>query len=328
MLIPTNAGSYPRIGDSYEQQKLRRAIAAWEKGQISDEELHRIENEVTQEVIQEQVRAGLKLVTDGQIRWYDPISHLARRLEGTQINGLLRFFDTNFYFRQPVIVGKLSRRGPMIVDEYRFAASVSPVPVKPVLTGPYTLAKLSIWEKEGAYRAFEDLVMDYAKALREEIADLFAAGASVVQVDEPAILRSPEEWGLFSAAVGYLAEGQSGELALYTYFYDATPLYERFQELPVQTLGFDFTYAPQLPDRIAAEGSEKTLGLGLIDGRNTRMERPEEVLAVLERVMPAIRTGKAYLNPSCGLEYLPRARAFEKLVNLVKIAETFEGRAA
>ncbi len=317
-LLTANTGSYPRIGDKPEQQKHRQAYARWEKGEISDEEFMRVQDEVTKEVIQEQVRAGLDLVTDGQVRWYDPISHIARRLKGFEIDGLLRFFDTNFYFRQPVVEGEVRWIGPILVEEFSFAKGVSPVPVKPVVTGPYTIARSSI---NRHYSDIEGLVLDLANAIGREIGELEKVGAEIVQVDEPAILKNPQDLELLRNAIEEMREHfKSASLALYTYFGDAAGIYEKLQELPVDIIGLDFTYSGNLVDIIEEKGSSKGLGLGLIDGRNTRMEKEAEVLPTLERIIPHVEGRPVYLNPSCGLEHLPRETAFAKLKNLVAIA--------
>lgn len=318
-LLTTNAGSYPRIGDPPEQQKLRRAYAQWEKGEFSDEKFEEVQNEVADEVIREQVRAGLDIVTDGQVRWYDQISHFARRLEGCEINGLLRFFDTNTYFRQPVVVKRLRWAAPIVRDEFVFAKGVSPVPVKPVLTGPYTLAKLSI---NRYYEDFRSLVSDLAQVIAHEVEELVKVGAEIIQIDEPAILKNPRDFELLRAAVEKLAERKRGaKLALYLYFGDVAPLYDKLQELPVDVLGLDFTYGKKLVDAIETSGSRKELGLGLIDARNTRIEGEKEVMSLLRRILAHVEADRAYLNPSCGLEYLPRDVAFAKLKNMVSIAQ-------
>jgi 5-methyltetrahydropteroyltriglutamate--homocysteine methyltransferase len=89
-LIPASAGSYPRIGDAPEAQRHRRAYARRERGELSEAEWQAIEDEVSREVVVEQVAAGVELVTDGQVRWYDPLSHVARVLTNVTVNGLLR----------------------------------------------------------------------------------------------------------------------------------------------------------------------------------------------------------------------------------------------
>lgn len=322
-LILTNAGSYPRIGDVPEKQFLRKTISQWEKGKKTAQELTEAENALTKAAIDEQIEAGLQLVTDGQIRWYDQISHIAGKLHGVKINGLLRFFDTNCYFRQPVVTAKLQRTQSIIAEEFQFAQSVSSKPVKPVITGPYTLAKFSIVEN-GQYKHFERLVEDYAAAVADEIKSLVVTGADIIQVDEPAIVKHPEDFNLFSFAIKTLIAAKgSAKLALYTYFGDAAPYYSRFQELPIDILGLDFIYSEKLIDIIVSDGSTKPLALGLIDGRNTKMENEKALCDALEKLLPAIKADFSYLNPSCGLEYLPRDRAFLKLKNMAKIAARF-----
>lgn len=323
-LILTSAGSYPRIGDTPDLQRHRRAYAQRERGEISEEALRRVEDEVTAAVIREQIEAGIELPSDGQVRWYDPYSHFARGLEGVEINGLLRFFDTNFYFRQPVVKGPMRRKAPTLLREYEFASSVSSRPVKPVLTGPYTLARGSILE--GGYRIFSDLVMAYAGVLSEEVRDLGAAGASVIQVDEPAILRHPEDVLLLHEALTVLGEAKGpANLALHLCFGDVAPLYRDLQALPVDVLSLDFTYSPKLPRLIAEAGSLKVLGLGLIDGRNTRLETAETVFPVLDQVLPKLPTASGYLSPSCGLEFLPRERARAKLETMRRLRDAYFG---
>ena len=148
-LLTSNHGSYPRIGDSPEQQILRRAIFECDRGGKSEMDVRAAEDHMTELALREQVEAGLDVVTDGLIRWNDPISHLAGKLSGVRMDGLLRFFDTNFYFRQPVVTSSLSCSQPLIVDEFKFASSKSSRPVKAVLTGPYTLARHSLIENDG-----------------------------------------------------------------------------------------------------------------------------------------------------------------------------------
>jgi 5-methyltetrahydropteroyltriglutamate--homocysteine methyltransferase len=318
-ILTASVGSYPRIGGRPEQQLHRQAYARWERRELSDEEFEHVQQEVTREVIDEQVRAGLDVVTDGQVRWHDPISHFTRKLEGCELNGLLRFFDTNFYFRQPVVRGKIRRREPILKGEFIFAKGVSPKPVKPVVTGAYTLAKLSI-NRCGVGLA--KLVHEFAKAIAQEVGELAKAGAGLIQIDEPAILKNQNEFGLLKSALEEVAASKGkAKLALYTYFGDAAPLYDKLIKLPIDAIGFDFTYSPRLPKLIMRLGCEKELGLGLIDGRNTKLENEREVIEVLKLITPAIKSGRVYLNPSCGLgEYLPREVAFKKLQNMTTIA--------
>ncbi len=308
-LTATASGTYPRIGDRPEEQVLRKTIAAVDRGEKTEADLEEARQAMVRMAIAEQEEAGLDIVTDGQIGWYDPISHLLRSVAGVEINGLLRYFDTNSYFRQPVIVGEIEVGEPQVAREYRYAVGVASKPVKPVLTGAYTLAKLSI-NRQGVYRDVEALCEAIAPVVAAEVAGLVDAGADLIQIDEPCVLKHPEEFALVAASLeaARTAAG-SAALALYTYFGDAEPLYGQLVELPVDVLGLDFTYSPGLAETVASQGSPKTLGLGLLDARNTKMEEEEEIVAVLEALAPAVATGEAYLNPSAGLEYLPREKA-------------------
>lgn len=322
-LSTANSGSYPRIGDGPGEMRLRRAYQKWEGDQISDDELEKVYKDYTVEVIREQEKAGLDVVTDGQLRWYDPLSHLAKNIGGCKINGLLRYFDTNFYVRQPVVTDDLTRKRSLLRNEFRFARDVAEKMIKPVITGPYTLANYSI---DRHYDNFSELISDYAEIIAQEIEVLVGEGAEEIQVDEPAIIHSKEDFDIFSKAVEKLAEVKDdSRLDLYVYFGDSAPLYEKFQELPVDLLGLDFTYSSGLLDLIEKKGSEKGLGLGLIDARNTKMEDPERIIPLIEKILQNVDADRVYLNPSCGLEFLPRERAYEKLENMVRIAEEVEG---
>jgi len=325
-LLVANHSSYPRIGDGPGQQRLRRAYAQHERGEITAREFEAIQASVIQEIVEEQAGAGLDVVTDGQIRWYDPISHFAGRLAGVKINGLLRFFDTNFYIRQPVVVDRVTWKGPILVEEYRSAQAVSPRPVKVTLTGPYTLGRFSIIEGP-RYHDLPELVADYTEAIMKEVEALAGAGATVIQIDEPSMLHHPGEAGLVKVALTRIGSRKgSARLLLATYFGDAAPLYEVLQGFPVDALGFDFTYSHGLSDQIARLGSEKAIAFGLIDGRNTRMERTEEVLPRLGKALPKVKGSPSYLTSSCGLEYLPRDKAFLKLKQMAAVRAEFVGR--
>ena len=321
-VIATSSGSYPRIGRTPELQLLRQAIAQRDTGKKSDADVEAAEEALTRAAIEEQVASGLDLVTDGQIRWYDPISHLAGKLENVSVNGLLRFFDTNFYLRQPMVEGPIRWVSPVLRPEYEIAASLSSKPVKQVLTGAYTLARHSIVEYPPYRRDFEQLVLDYNEAVVQEVKQLAAAGAPVIQIDEPSILKEPThpDWDLFEETWNRLAPAKGkARLVLAVYFGDPAPLLHHLLSMPADVVALDFTYNPRLVDEIAEARPTKPLGLGLLDGRNTKLEDADAVVRALDRLLPQMRSTECYLHPSSGLEYLPRDRALAKLKRLVEI---------
>lgn len=325
-LLTTNHSSYPRIGSAPDEQALRRAIHLREQGRGTDDDVCAAENHLVALALQSQEKAGLDIVTDGLIRWSDPISYLAGKLNGTRIDGLTRYFDTNLYVRQPAVEGRIARQRPLVLEEFRWAAQRSTRPVKAILTGPCTLARLSLAEPDGR-EGLGAIVSSYAEALAEEVADLAAAGAHAIQIDEPSLLKYPSDLSLAREALSLIAirKGKA-ELGLATYFGDAAPLYRQLQELPVDVITLDFTYSPSLPRAIEMNGSTKPLGLGLIDGRNTKLEDKNSIAGKIEKIMSKVTSGHCYLTTSCGLEYLPRDRAELKIKHLTSIKSLFLGK--
>ncbi|HKT13562.1 MAG TPA: hypothetical protein VJW77_17230 [Terriglobia bacterium] len=325
-LLTFNHSGYPRIGDSPDEQMLRRAIARHDAGEGTEAEVRAAEDRLILLALEEQHASGLDIFTDGLVRWNDPASHLAGKLQGVRINGLLRFFDTNFYFRQPVICGKVERLGPLVVNEFDWAAKQSTRPVKPVVTGPCTLGHLSICAAGSVTRG--DLIMAFAEALATEVAELAAAGARLIQVDEPALLKRPADMALAREALTLIASRKGeAELALATYFGDAAPVYSELQALPVDTLVLDFTYSAELPSLIQNEGSTKRLALGVLDGRNTKIEDESATVRLIEPMLAKVNLARSYLTTSCSLEYLPRDRAQAKLERLTSLKKSLLGEA-
>lgn len=322
-IITAATGSFPRIGEGENGQKLRKAFHDFDKGRLNSAELLEVERGITVQAISLQQEAGLDLLTDGQICWRDPVSHIMMSLSGVRSGSMIRFFDTNTYFRQPVISGRITGALPVLANEYYFARGRTDRPIKPVITGPYTLTKLSINE---AYKDEVSLLEDIADVIACEVEEMAKAGATVIQIDEPAIIYNPDDISVLRHLLGRISEAKGeAKLALYTYFGDACPVYEELQLLPVDILGLDFTYSPRLVEKIAACGTDKLLGVGIIDGRNTRMETAADVFPVLESVLKSSGRLECYLNPSCGLEYLPQSKAIAKMENMVALRDDFEG---
>ncbi len=308
-----NLNNYPRIGDAHPQQKLRRTIAAVDSGKASADDIRAVEDEVTAEVIAEQEAAGLDLVTDGQVRWADPVTYFARGLEGIEVTGLLRYFDTNTYYRQPVACGPVKWKGPITIRDFQFATTKARKPVKTVLPGPATLASLAA---PGPYASVEALAGDFARALRDEVAALALAGATWIQLDEPVLARKPGLAPLVAQCLSEIRGGIAGgnaRLLLATYFGSPDGRLETWAGLGADGLAVDLVgkpgplgKAPKLPDGLS-------LTLGVLDGRNTKLEDPAAVAARLKPWAAALRGRDVFLAPNAGLEFLPRDVARAKV---------------
>lgn len=324
MIATASAGSYPRIGDQPEEQELRRVLNRLDRGEATLDEVKATQDEAVRQAIAEQVEAGLDIITDGLIRWDDPVTHLARGLSGFEVRGLVRYLDTNTFYREPVVVEKVEWTGPVTVVEFRFAQEQSPQPVKAVLPGPYSLARIA---KDQHYASFPELVQEVAGAVRSEALALQDAGAEWIQFDEPMILRHPADAEIFAEAILSAVEGISGSRVLvHTFFGSADGLYDALVGLPVAGLGVDLTYYGEATYRRITEGGfpeEKILAAGLIDARNTRLEAAEDVLGRLRELTRVVSPDRILLVPNTGLEYLPRDYARKKLANMVQIARQF-----
>jgi len=312
-VIATMVGNYPKIADRPGGQAYRQALHRLDRGEIDQAELARVAEAVTREVIDEQVRAGLDLLTDGMIRWEDNQTYFARRLEGVTLAGLIRYFDTNTYYRQPVIRGPIRWPGPITVDDWRFAAAYSPRPVKAILPGPYTLARLS---RSEYYTDRRRLTLALAEAVNHEARALAAAGAPLIQIDEPAITWYKQDWPLCREALLRVAEGVGAPLALATWFGDVVGL-EGFFALPFQVFSLDFVMGPRNWELVERFPADRTLGFGLLDARNIKLESVDYLIASLRRVARHVPLERLHVHPSCGLEYLPREYAYAKLERMV-----------
>ncbi|MDQ6832758.1 MAG: hypothetical protein M3008_05110 [Chloroflexota bacterium] len=314
-MILTGMGSYPRVGDTTELQRLRRGIHRFDRKEIDRDDLNAIADDVTAEVIREQARAGLDWVTDGCIRWEDMVSHVANKLPNVRRGGLLRYFDSNTYVRQPVVTGSVGWVQPVVAAESAFAVAESPKPVKAVVTGPYTVAKFC---DDQHYGALEPLVMDLAAALNNEVKAIIATGVTCVQIDEPSILQEPGDWALFERAMARLMDGVPGTTAIATYFGDAVPLVSQLLGLPFNLVYFDCSYAPLVMDALRGMAHGKHVGISVVDARNTKLESLEDVQGNIQMAQDIVGRHALHITPSAGLEFLPRKRAYEKLARMVQ----------
>jgi 5-methyltetrahydropteroyltriglutamate--homocysteine methyltransferase len=318
----TTVGSYPKPPPEGGEFRLRKALQGLDRGDARAEDVAAVEHDLTTEILAEQAEAGVDVATDGQVRWDDPLTRIAEGLEGFTVSGLLRFFDNNTYFRQPVIKGPIRRGEPILVDEFRFASEHSRVPVKAVLCGPYTLAALS---KDEHYGDRSKVLADVAGALNQEAHDLAAAGATVIQFDEPALAavpgQPPGDLEAFARAAGTLVEGVGATTILATYFGDVAAHGSAFFELPFDGFGLDFVAGPANFDQVSDVPEGKVLQAGIADARNTRLEPVDQLLGTIERLRRHIQEDRLWISPSCGLEFLPREGARRKLERLAEVKE-------
>jgi 5-methyltetrahydropteroyltriglutamate--homocysteine methyltransferase len=312
-MIATVVGSYPKVPNLPRPARLRNAINRHDRGQLNEAELRQVQDEVTIEAIEEQADAGLDLITDGQIRWDDEQTYLASKLAGVSINGLIRWFDSNMYYRQPVVENGVAWREPITTRDYAFAVEHSSKPVKAVLTGPYTLARLSV---DQHYNDTEKLALALAEALNQEARALEKAGAKLIQFNEPAILSNKGDYPAFVNTCRRVTDGLSAETALYLYFGDVDGIYPQVLDLPFDLIGLDFCMGASNEQVLHRSPFTKKLGLGVVDARNTRLETKDQIVERIKALSNGVPADRIHVSPSAGLEFLPREVAQEKLRRL------------
>ncbi len=336
-MFATLVGAYPRTPLPGQPFRLRAAYGQLERGEIDRDGFRDVQDKLVRELIEEQIDAGLSLLTDGQIRWEDAQTAVARGLDGFEITGMLRYFDTNTYYRQPLATALPAWTHPILVADWRFADAAArdaarerdlePLPVKACLVGPYTLARLS---HAGEFSR-EALTMALAEALGQEVRALVEAGAPVVQIDENALTMiaadDDDERALATRALSRLCEAVAdlpvAHLCLAVTMGSAEHagaplLYER----PFKSYLFDLIAGPDNWRLIAYAPTDRGIICGAADARNTA--RDDEPVLIWAARYAATLNGRGLdrvgLAPSTGLEYLPRDRAKAKIEALAEAA--------
>jgi 5-methyltetrahydropteroyltriglutamate--homocysteine methyltransferase len=318
-MFATLVGAYPRTSLPGRPFKLRAAYGQLERGEIDATGFRGVQDELIREIIGEQEEAGLEPLTDGGVRAEDPLTYVARGLDGFEISGLLRYFDTNTYFRQPRAVGEPRWTRPITVDDWRFAASCAAKAVKQNVLGPYTLGRLSDAGEVGQER----VTLAAAEALNQELHALADAGCPLIQVDEDGatlIGQDGEQQRLFREAQRRLLAGFGGagdthlSLAITMGNADAAGTDTLF-DAPYSSYLFDLIAGPDNWRLIARAPGERGIICGALDARNTALDTKELLIWAAHYAASTGERGPARvgLSPSASLEYLPRDRALAKI---------------
>jgi 5-methyltetrahydropteroyltriglutamate--homocysteine methyltransferase len=320
LIRAANHSFYPRVAESPLDQQLRTVLRKRDRGRASDAEVAAVEDEVAGLVVAEQSRAFIEIVTDGLVRWEGLLSHVARYLDGVRPGDLARWFETNFYDRRPEVVGEVRRPAPFLVHDYRIAESVALTPVKMVLPGPVTFARLS---RDRHYGDRRSLALAVAEALADEVRDLAAAGARHFQLDEPMLCRHPEDLEMVAETASRVfdAAGDGSVTVLSTYFGELSASADSFHRLPGTHLGLDMVWSPASHDLLARLPDGKGVMLGLFDARSTRVEDAADVAASLEPHRESLVGRDVIVGPQASLELLPRDQAFDKLLHARYLVE-------
>jgi 5-methyltetrahydropteroyltriglutamate--homocysteine methyltransferase len=309
----TVVGSYPKLGEASEIIKKR------DRNEISEEEFHEKIRGPINEVVKDYLEAGVDIISDGEQSREDMVVYFAQRLKGYNEGDWVRIFD-NVYFRKPIIVNKLERVREMIITDWLYTNKISNGrPVKAIITGPYTMLE---WSFDLFYGDRKEIIMDFAKIIREELMEAIRNGAKYVQVDEPALSTRPwkEEADLLKEALDYIFKGMDAKRIVHICYGRLERLLPYILDYPVDQFDLEFKNSDfRLLPYLKEYGYNKELGYGVVDVHTLQIESVNEIKEAIDKLMKLGIMGpeKVYIDPDCGLKLLPREIAKGKLINMV-----------
>jgi 5-methyltetrahydropteroyltriglutamate--homocysteine methyltransferase len=328
--IPTSlVGSYAQPSWLLDRDRLRDRfpprVRATELWRVDPAYLEEAQDDATRLAIADQERAGLDMVTDGEMRRESYSNRFATALDGVDIDNPGSALDRSGHPNPvPRVVGPVARRHAVQVRDLQFLRSQTSRPAKMTVPGPFTMSQQA---QDDYYGAPDKLGMAYAEAVRGEILDLFEAGADVVQVDEPYMQARPEaarDYGL--DALRHATDGLPGTAAVHICFGYAAIIHERPS---------GYSFLPELAatecDQVSIETAQsgldlavldelagKTVILGVLDLSTDEVETPETVAERIRRAFPHAGPERLIAAPDCGMKYLSREAAYGKLEALVE----------
>jgi 5-methyltetrahydropteroyltriglutamate--homocysteine methyltransferase len=329
MLTTTVVGSYPqpdwlidreRLGD-----RLPPRVRATELWRVPEPFLEAAQDDATRLAVQDMERAGVDLITDGEMRRESYSNRFATALEGVDLDNPGVALDrTGHENPVPRVVGPIRRTRPVEVRDVEFLRSITDRRIKITVPGPFTMTQQA---QNDHYDDERSLALSYAEAVNEELRDLKAAGADVVQIDEPYLQARPEPAREYAIeAIDRALEGIDGDTVLHTCFGYAAIVHERPSGYPFlrelndcRATHISLEAAqPDLDPEVLRDLPGKTIVLGVLDLGSNNVETTERVAERIRRALTVVEPERLVAAPDCGMKYLPRNRAFAKLQAMVE----------
>jgi 5-methyltetrahydropteroyltriglutamate--homocysteine methyltransferase len=337
MLFPTSlVGSYPQPDWLIDRERLAHRfpprVRAAELWRVDPAYLEQAQQDATLLAIRAQEDAGLDIITDGEMRRESYSNRFATALDGVDTDNPGTALDRSGHPNPvPRITGPIRRRHPVEVGDLEFLRAHTGRTVKITVPGPFTMAQQA---QNDYYPDREAAAFGYAEAVNEEIRDLFAAGADIVQLDEPYLQARPEEArGYGIGVLNRALDGITGTTAVHVCFGYAAIIHDR-------PAGYSFL--PELAgarcDQVSVETAQsgldcsvlaaldgKTIILGVLDLNDTTVESPGQIADRVRRALPYVPAERLVLAPDCGMKYLPRDAAAGKLAAMAEAAARLRG---
>jgi len=324
-ILPTTVvGSYPQpdwlIDRDNLKSRLPPRVRAREIWRVAPEFLEQAQNDATLLAIRDMERAGIDIITDGEMRRESYSNRFATALEGVDIDKPGSALDRTGHANPvPRVVGPIKRARPVEVDDVRFLRANTTRRIKITLPGPFTMAQQA---QNDFYKDEVELAMAYAAAVNQEARDLKAAGADVIQIDEPYLQARPEKAKQYGvAAINRALDGVPGPTALHLCFGYAHVVHQRpsgYSFLPqlaeaiVDQISIEAAQ-PKLDLGVLRDLSAKTMIIGVISLGDPTVETAEQVAARIRAVLNVMPAARVIPAPDCGMKYVDRATAYGKL---------------
>ena len=328
MIATTVVGSYPQPDWLIDRERLGNRlpprVRARELWRVPEPYLEEAQDDATRLAVADMVEAGVDVVTDGEMRRESYSNRFATALEGIDLDEPGIALDrTGHENPVPRVVGPVRRREPVEVRDVEFLRSVTDRRIKITVPGPFTMTQQA---QNDHYPDGRSLALAYAEAVNEELRDLKAAGADVVQIDEPYLQARPEAARAYALeAIDRALDGIEGDTVLHTCFgyahivHDRLPGYPFLRELAeCRATHVSLEAAqPELDPRRLEALQDKVILLGVLDLGAEEVETPEAVAERLRRALEFVPPERLVAAPDCGMKYLPRERARRKLEAMV-----------
>jgi 5-methyltetrahydropteroyltriglutamate--homocysteine methyltransferase len=329
ILVTTVVGSYPQpewlVDREMLGSRLPPRVRAAEIWRVDDPFLSEAQDDATIVAIRDMERAGIDVITDGEMRRESYSNRFATALDGMDLDRPGTAIDrTGHPNTVPRVVAAVRRTRPVEVEDLRFLRRNTDRRVKITLPGPFTMAQQA---QNDHYPDGRSLALDLADAVNAEVRDLFAAGADIVQLDEPYLQSRPEAARDYAVeAINRAVAGAPGTVALHTCFGYAAIVHERppgysfldeLNDCAVDLLALE-TAQPDLDLAILERVPDKGVILGVVDLSDPEVEPVERTADRVRRALRHVSPDRLQIAPDCGMKYLPRERAFAKLRAMVE----------
>jgi 5-methyltetrahydropteroyltriglutamate--homocysteine methyltransferase len=314
-LFPTTSvGSFPK------PDYLVRARSDFAKGKISEDQLRDLERKATAFWIETQEKLGVDVLVDGEMYRGDMVAYFAERLPGFTEGGLVRAYG-NRYYHKPIITGEVSWPGPVTVDSWQFAQSLTKRPVKGMLTGAYTIMD---WSFNEHYPDRRSTATALAAVIRKEVEALIVAGCKIIQIDEPALSVRPEELPIALEAMERTTKDLDAYFITHACYGEFEHIYPGMLDLAVDNFDLEMSNSDlDLLEIFRRHPFTKDISFGVVDVHSHKLESHEEVRSRVESALTILPKEKVWIDPDCGLKTRTVEEAIEKLRLCVEAANSF-----